>query len=42
MRTTTGTHRHLLILLGRFSPDDKHSRHRVTIKKRFGLLPAKK
>ena len=24
---------------GRFSPDDKFSRHRVTIKKRFGLLP---
>ncbi|KAJ3365852.1 snoRNP complex protein [Allomyces arbusculus] len=23
----------------RFSPDDKYSRHRVTIKKRFGLLP---
>lgn len=23
----------------RFSPDDKFSRHRVTIKKRFGLLP---
>ncbi|KAM6949438.1 H/ACA ribonucleoprotein complex subunit 3 [Aplochiton taeniatus] len=22
----------------RFSPDDKFSRHRVTIKKRFGLL----
>ncbi|KAI9189121.1 snoRNP complex protein [Blastocladiella emersonii ATCC 22665] len=25
----------------RFSPDDKYSRHRVTIKKRFGLLPKK-
>lgn len=25
----------------RFSPDDKFSRHRVTIKKRFGLLKAK-
>ncbi|GJN87415.1 hypothetical protein Rhopal_000364-T1 [Rhodotorula paludigena] len=23
----------------RFSPDDKYSRHRVTIKKRFGILP---
>jgi len=23
----------------RFSPDDKFSRHRITIKKRFGLLP---
>ncbi|KAK7516997.1 putative ribosome biogenesis protein nop10 [Phyllosticta citricarpa] len=23
----------------RFSPDDKYSRHRVTLKKRFGLLP---
>jgi len=23
----------------RFSPDDKFSRHRVTVKKRFGLLP---
>jgi len=23
----------------RFSPDDKFSRHRYTIKKRFGLLP---
>lgn len=23
----------------RFSPDDPFSRHRVTIKKRFGLLP---
>ncbi|PWZ00339.1 putative NOP10-nucleolar rRNA processing protein [Testicularia cyperi] len=23
----------------RFSPDDKFSRHRVTIKKRFGILP---
>ncbi|MBN3311176.1 NOP10 protein, partial [Amia calva] len=22
----------------RFSPDDKFSRHRVTVKKRFGLL----
>lgn len=24
----------------RFSPDDQFSRHRVTIKKRFGLLPS--
>jgi len=23
----------------RFSPDDKFSRHRVTVKKRFGVLP---
>ncbi|EIM23682.1 Nop10p-domain-containing protein [Wallemia mellicola CBS 633.66] len=23
----------------RFSPDDKYSRQRVTIKKRFGILP---
>ncbi|KND00911.1 H/ACA ribonucleoprotein complex subunit 3 [Spizellomyces punctatus DAOM BR117] len=23
----------------RFSPDDKYSRHRVTLKRRFGLLP---
>lgn len=23
----------------RFSPDDKFSRHRVTVKKRFGILP---
>ncbi|KAI0756169.1 Nop10p-domain-containing protein [Daedaleopsis nitida] len=23
----------------RFSPDDKFSRHRVTIKKRYGILP---
>lgn len=23
----------------RFSPDDKYSRHRVTIKKRYGVLP---
>ncbi|KAJ1958768.1 H/ACA ribonucleo protein complex subunit 3 [Linderina pennispora] len=23
----------------RFSPDDKYSRHRVTLKKRFGQLP---
>jgi H/ACA ribonucleoprotein complex subunit 3 len=23
----------------RFSPDDKYSHHRVTIKKRFNLLP---
>ncbi|KAG6380660.1 Nop10p-domain-containing protein [Boletus reticuloceps] len=23
----------------RFSPDDKFSRHRVTIKKRYGVLP---
>ena len=26
----------------RFSPDDKFSRQRVTIKKRFGLLPTQK
>jgi len=26
----------------RFSPDDKWSRHRVTLKKRFGLLPTQK
>ncbi|OZJ01883.1 H/ACA ribonucleoprotein complex subunit 3 [Bifiguratus adelaidae] len=25
----------------RFSPDDKYSRHRVTLKKRFNLLPMK-
>ncbi|XP_059806784.1 H/ACA ribonucleoprotein complex subunit 3 [Hypanus sabinus] len=23
----------------RFSPDDKYSRHRVTLKKRFNILP---
>ncbi|EDP42691.1 hypothetical protein MGL_2891 [Malassezia globosa CBS 7966] len=23
----------------RFSPDDKFSRHRITIKKRYGILP---
>lgn len=23
----------------RFSPDDKHSRQRVTVKRRFGILP---
>lgn len=23
----------------RFSPDDKYSRHRITVKKRFGILP---
>ncbi|CAH3042169.1 hypothetical protein pdam_00013422 [Pocillopora damicornis] len=23
----------------RFSPDDKYSRHRVTLKRRFGILP---
>ncbi|KAF2096090.1 ribosome biogenesis protein Nop10 [Rhizodiscina lignyota] len=23
----------------RFSPDDKYSKHRVTLKKRYGLLP---
>ncbi|KAF8336564.1 Nop10p-domain-containing protein [Cantharellus anzutake] len=23
----------------RFSPDDKFARHRVTLKKRFGILP---
>lgn len=27
------------ITTARFSPDDKFSRHRVTLKKRFGLLP---
>lgn len=26
----------------RFSPDDKYSRHRVTLKRRFGLLPTQK
>ncbi|KAI8814135.1 Nop10 family nucleolar RNA-binding protein [Cladochytrium replicatum] len=26
----------------RFSPDDKFSRHRVTLKKRFGLLMTQK
>ena len=26
------------IIAARFSPDDKFSRHRVTLKKRFGLL----
>ncbi|XP_075709305.1 H/ACA ribonucleoprotein complex subunit 3 [Rhinoderma darwinii] len=26
----------------RFSPDDKYSRHRVSIKKRFGLLLTQK
>jgi rRNA maturation protein Nop10 len=26
-------------LAARFSPDDKFSRHRVTVKKRYGLLP---
>lgn len=26
----------------RFSPDDKYSRQRVTLKKRFGLLPTEK
>ncbi|KAI9338710.1 ribosome biogenesis protein Nop10 [Zopfochytrium polystomum] len=26
----------------RFSPDDKFSRHRVTLKKRFGLLLSQK
>jgi H/ACA ribonucleoprotein complex subunit 3 len=26
----------------RFSPDDKYSRHRITIKKRFGLLMTQK
>ena len=25
-------------LLARFSPDDKFSRHRVTVKKRYGVL----
>jgi hypothetical protein len=25
--------------LARFSPDDKFSRHRVTLKMRFGLIP---
>ncbi|KAL4617696.1 H/ACA ribonucleoprotein complex subunit 3, partial [Arapaima gigas] len=31
-RPTTSAHP------ARFSPDDKFSRHRVTVKKRFGLL----
>ncbi|SSD62017.1 probable H/ACA ribonucleoprotein complex subunit 3 [Saccharomycodes ludwigii] len=26
----------------RFSPDDKYSRQRVTLKKRYGLIPGKK
>nr|GMD61054.1 H/ACA ribonucleoprotein complex subunit 3-like protein [Ipomoea batatas]GMD73070.1 H/ACA ribonucleoprotein complex subunit 3-like protein [Ipomoea batatas] len=26
----------------RFSPDDKYSRQRVLLKKRFGLLPTQK
>ncbi|CAG8524770.1 5351_t:CDS:2 [Paraglomus occultum] len=26
----------------RFSPDDKYSRHRITLKKRFGLLLTQK
>lgn len=26
----------------RFSPDDKFSRQRVTLKKRFGMLPTQK
>jgi len=26
----------------RFSPDDKYSRHRVTLKKRYGLLLTQK
>ena len=26
----------------RFSPDDKYSRHRITCKRRFGLLPTQK
>ncbi|BGP14600.1 snoRNP complex protein [Rhodosporidiobolus nylandii] len=26
----------------RFSPDDKYSRHRVTVKKRFGILLTQK
>jgi len=31
---------HSLVLLeARFSPDDKFSRQRVTLKKRFGILP---
>ena len=30
----------LLLPSARFSPDDKYSRHRVTLKKRFGLLPS--
>lgn len=29
----------ILVCLARFSPDDKFSRHRVTIKKRYGVLP---
>jgi H/ACA ribonucleoprotein complex subunit 3 len=31
-------HSHLPCRAARFSPDDKFSRHRVTIKKRYGLL----
>lgn len=27
---------------GRFSPDDPYSRHRITIKRRFGILAADK
>jgi len=26
----------------RFSPDDKHSEHRIRIKKRFGVLPTQR
>jgi H/ACA ribonucleoprotein complex subunit 3 len=29
------------LVAARFSPDDKYSRHRVTLKQRFGLLPTK-
>lgn len=27
-----------LLTAARFSPDDKYSKHRVTLKKRFGIL----
>nr|DAD36810.1 TPA_asm: hypothetical protein HUJ06_007451 [Nelumbo nucifera] len=36
---------HLLpnfLTAARFSPDDKYSRQRVLLKKRFGLLPTQK
>ncbi|XP_021888531.1 H/ACA ribonucleoprotein complex subunit 3-like protein [Carica papaya] len=31
-----------LLNAARFSPDDKYSRQRVALKKRFGLLPTQK
>ncbi|KAI3981692.1 hypothetical protein MKX01_020635 [Papaver californicum] len=31
-----------LHIAARFSPDDKYSRQRVLLKKRFGLLPTQK